>query len=282
MKIPIVYLLGAGRSGTTLMATVLNSHEQIETVGEMHQFFEHLQEDKKCSCGSELNRCVFWSPILSELNYKNHQIVSHVQITSEKERHSNIGKYLFKKKTNKRYLEIQEKYFTAISKNTNATWLLDSSKYIARFLLLKRSGALNVKGIYVVRDIRGVINSFNKQVQTPKSPMSTIFYYWLINFFGQVVCALNKDVIKIKYEDFVSNPEIATNLIYNHVFVRKSRVTLPNEFEIPHIIGGNRMKKDKSIVIRKDEQWKNSLSRTEQIKYYMLTFPIMILNKYKI
>ena len=40
--INIIYLLGAGRSGTTLLATLLNNHDSIKTLGEMHQFFEFL------------------------------------------------------------------------------------------------------------------------------------------------------------------------------------------------------------------------------------------------
>ncbi len=47
--IPLLYLLGAGRSGTTLMATVLGNQPKIQAVGEMHQFHEHLSNNKKCS-----------------------------------------------------------------------------------------------------------------------------------------------------------------------------------------------------------------------------------------
>lgn len=279
----IIYLLGAGRSGTTLMATVLNSNPQIQTVGEMHQFIEHMNNNKPCSCGLSLEECEVWKPIVKEMNKGNLNFYKIQQELTTKESHKNIPRLLLKNKGDTAYLNVHQKIFSLLVENTNKTWLLDSSKYIARYILLRKSKELKVKGIYVVRDVRGVINSFSKQVQTSKSPIGTIIYYILINFFGEVVCRFDKDILKIKYEDFVSEPQKFSNKIYRHVF-DKSEVdyTLPELFEIPHIIGGNRMKSNKSIAIRKDEKWKQNISRLNQIVYYILTLPFMLINKYKI
>src|SRR5690606_34827606 len=120
---------------------------------------------------------------------------------NNEEGHRYIPSILLGRKASSDYITSQEKLFTAISNHTNKNWTLDSSKYIGRFLLLNQIPDINIKGIYVVRDVRGVINSFNKQVQTPKNPINTIFYYLLTNIFGQLVCWMNKDVIKLKYED---------------------------------------------------------------------------------
>ncbi|MDC9724101.1 MAG: sulfotransferase [Urechidicola sp.] len=282
MQTSIIYLLGAGRSGTTLLATVLNSHTDIMTIGEMHQFFEHLEMHKMCSCGDDLKKCIFWETILSELELNEIQTRNNARLVELKEKHSNILKYLLNPPQEKEYSKIQEEVFRLVQKQNTSKWLLDSSKYIARFLLLKQNKKNKVKGIYIIRDIRGVINSFSKQVQTPKSPISTILYYSVINFFAQLTYWLNNDIIKIKYEDFVTNPEQVTNIIYHHIFENNKRVSLPNSFEMPHIIGGNRMKANTNITIKKDDNWKQNISRVKQISYYILTFPFMILNKYKI
>ena len=278
----IIYLLGAGRSGTTLMATVLNSHPNIKTIGEMHQFFEHLKEGKFCSCGLSLEECEFWNTVLSQLKLDAKTINEHYKTTTIKEGHRNILKLLLTKQIDKGYLETQIPVFEAIANQTEKAWLLDSSKYIARYLLLRQSNELKVKGIYVVRDLRGVINSFGKQVQTPKSPVATIFYYALINCFGQLVCWLDKNVMKVRYEDFVSNPEQTLARIYKHVFEKREGVVLPSNYEMPHIIGGNRMKANKTITIKNDVKWKALISRPKQIAYYIVLAPMMLLNRYKI
>jgi hypothetical protein len=176
-KINIIYLLGAGRSGTTMLTTVLNNHAKIFAVGEMHQFLDYVKDNKDCSCGEFLTDCSFWSQILNELNVAEISKTDIVNFSNEMEKHYNIPKHLINPTPNKKYSKIIDAVFEAIDKKVEKPWLLDSSKYIARYLLLKKNKSLNVKGIYMVRDVRGVIHSFGKNVQTPKKPFSAIMYY---------------------------------------------------------------------------------------------------------
>lgn len=272
--------MGAGRSGTTLMATILNANEDVVAIGEMHQFKDYLNGEKACSCGEVLQVCPFWKGIQQKLPHSTIQSL----VNGEKcESHKNIPKLLFTKRPNKNYLETQEIIFHNISSQSPKKVLLDSSKYIGRYLLLKKSKRLNVRGIYVVRDVRGVVNSFGKKVQTPKSPSATLLYYGLINFFGQLVCWMDQGVIKVKYEDFVENPIKELERINQHVFFgEKKKVTLPEFLEVPHIIGGNRMKSEKKIHIKPDFKWKTNINRGRQIIYYLALLPFMLINNYKI
>ena len=285
-NVNVIYLLGTGRSGTTIMATVFNEHPNIHTVGEMHQFLEHVVLSKRCSCGEKLTECTFWSSIVRQLNLTEEQLKNALELSSNMEQHHNIPKLLLKGKVDNRYVRIQEEIFKLIAKDNPNKHFLDSSKYIARYLSLKRNKSMNVKGIYVVRDVRGVINSFQKKVQTPRNPISTIIYYLAVNVFGELVCRMDKDVIKVKYEDFIEDPDNTFMKIHNHCFnISDSHlkpITSISEFEMPHIIGGNRMKVNKTIVLKKDEKWKEVIPRTYQIIYYIMTLPFMLINKYKI
>lgn len=280
-QIQVLYLLGAGRSGTTLMATVLNaSKKEITSVGEVHQFREHLVGGKHCSCGKSLETCEFWKKIVTKLPKK---IEKQLAECEKKEKHKKIPSLFLNMQPDNEYLESQESVFRQISVNSPGNIILDSSKYIARYLLLSRSDRISIKGIYVVRDIRGVINSFKKKVQTSKPPIATIVYYFLINFFGQLVCWLDSRVIKVKYEDFIEEPTSQLLRIQHHVFwVEDKKLTLPEEMEIPHIIGGNRIKHNKKISISPDYKWKKLLSRRKQILYYLAVWPFMMINRYKI
>src|SRR5690606_3785872 len=201
-----------------------------------------------------------------------------------KEQHRNIPCLMSIHKNDNDYLQIHETIFDVIyGSNIKIEYLLDSSKYIARYLLLRQSRKMTVKGIYVVRDVRGVIHSFKKKVQTSRSPISTIFYYILINFFGQIICWADKNIIKVKYEDFVENTNEVLARIYNHLeIVNDMNYKNNEEYQIPHIIGGNRLKYQGKIVIRKDERWKENMVWYSKIIYYLATFPFMLINKYKI
>lgn len=279
-KINLIYLLGAGRSGTTLLATLLNNHEDIETLGEMHQFIEYIDEDKECSCGEKLTSCSTWNLLADPMII---DIKGERLYCENKERHKNIPSLIFSRKQNKRYISIQERIFSSISEHRKSKWYLDSSKYIARYLLLKKSNKINIKGIYMVRDPRGVINSFTKKVQTSKRPLSAILYYNLINFFGELVSRTNKNILKIKYEDLVESPEQVLDEIYKHVFgSSKASVKMPEYTTMPHIVGGNRIKTKKRIHLSKDTDWQRNIPRAKQIMYYYLCFPFTYINKYRV
>ncbi len=279
----ILYLLGSGRSGTTLLATILNSTNDISTTGELHQFYTYLQNKSSCSCGALLNECKFWRLVVKDMDLSKDEIQNFQKRQNNEEGHRYIPSIILGRKASEDYILSQENLFNSIENHTTKKWVLDSSKYIGRFLLLKQMPSLKLKGIYVIRDVRGVINSFNKQVQTPRKPISTILYYILTNCFGQLVCWMNKDVIKVKYEDFIDNPHEHVQRIYNILLDQNHNDDALNDvFQMPHIIGGNRLKSSKTIKIKKDTAWKTTISRPKQILYYLLCLPFMLLNRYKL
>ena len=280
--ISIVYLLGAGRSGTTLLATVLNTIEGIRTIGEMHQFPEYARHNKDCSCGKPLRSCPFWGRIISDLDLSVEEMEQLLDIASREEQHRNIPALLLGKKPKPAYAEFQGRIFDSCQKASGTMHLLDSSKYIARFLLLNRIPALKVTGIYLVRDVRGVVESFGKNVQTPKNPLQALLYYGLINMVGELVYRLYGNVIKVRYEDFIADPLKEARRIVRHIYGGEPPPQeLPETFEMPHIVGGNRMKAMKTVSINKQDGWHNRLSRLKRHLYYLAAFPLMILNHYK-
>ena len=282
--IPTIYLLGAGRSGTTIMAALMNTHTNIHTAGELHQFFSHLSGDKDCSCGLPLADCPFWSPIVSAINQSEESAADVISFLNKKEAHRNILKYLLFGSRDKHYNDIESDLFGKIRNHTDSnSWILDSSKYLARYLLLKNNSDLDVRGIYMVRDVRGVIYSFSKKVQSSRGPLSALLYYCLINFFAQWICWTDNRVIKVRYEDLMAKPEQTLSGIYKKVLGESPGENLvPQEFDMPHIIGGNRIRSEKRMKLKLDEKWRTEISRTKQIIYYLLALPITLGNRYKI
>ena len=281
--------MGAGRSGTTVLAAFLGNNKEIQNIGEMHQFFEHIDENKECSCGKQINECEFWKNKISEDLLKS---TKQNRLLSEKmESHSSIIKHLvnsFSNKENKQYIALHQLILNSIYSDSDKSTLLDSSKYIGRALALNKLVNIDLKVIYVVRDVRGVINSFSKKVQTSKSPLSTIVYYLVVNSVSEFVAKilLRKKVVKIRYEDLVNNPlqvfsRLETFLKLDLTDV-KNKIIDKQPFSLGHIVGGNRLKKNKEIYFRKDVSWEDKFSFLERVSYYILAFPIMFLNRYKL
>ncbi len=280
--------MGAGRSGTTALATFLGNNNKIQNIGEMHQFFEYLDENKECSCGKLLNECEFWK---NKIDNPTQEYSANSRKLSEKmESHSSIIKHLLNSFSNieyEKYIELHQSILDSIQSDSEKSTLLDSSKYTGRALALNKLDNIELKIIYVVRDVRGVINSFSKKVQTSKSPLSTIVYYLLINLVAEFISRFifRKKVIKIRYEDLINNPNSLFDRLESFLNLNlqdiKGKIERKQAFEVGHIVGGNRLKKNKEIYFRKDVSWKKNFSWIERIIYYILAAPIMILNRYK-
>ncbi|MEP2936578.1 MAG: sulfotransferase [Gilvibacter sp.] len=284
----VVYLMGAGRSGTTLLATLLGNSEHIVTLGEMHQFLDYMLDSNPCSCGQQLSDCVFWKPVLARLqtSYSAEELQAINKANKKVEKHRNIlGSLMF---SNRKYQAFQQQLFKHIQEAHSSPFYLDSAKYISRGAQLAKTPGIDIKIVYMVRDVRGLIHSFGKNVQTSKSPISTLFYYTMINSFGLIAQGVmgKKKVLRLRYESLVENPQgslqkmgafFGTNLDHVH-----SKLKEGQPFDMPHIIAGNRMKTQKTIRLKPDFAWKKSQSRPTQILYYLLTLPLQLIFKYRI
>ncbi|NGP88315.1 sulfotransferase family protein [Fodinibius halophilus] len=287
----IIYILGAGRSGSTVLATVLNDHKEITNVGELHHFFSYLKNNELCSCGLEFDSCTYWGSVKESLPQKiKDNVDDYEQLAHRMEYHSAIPFYLVGAKPGgnfQKYREAQEQIVQALQ-TVDSRYVLDSAKYIGRFLALRKIFNRNIKGIFLIRDVRGVIWSFKKNVQTYRPPLSTILYYWIINSLGQMLVWLlpNKQIIKVRYEDIVDNPKQTFTNIGDFLEIDLSetikKIEEKESFEIPHLVGGNRLKKSDAITLRKDDKWIKNMSTFRKIGYYLLSFPLMLINKYKI
>lgn len=270
------------------MATVLAKAPQLLTIGEIHQFLDYLVNQKQCACGQQLSNCAFWSPIAESITdrYSLEQLQDLKQRTEAAESHLNLPKAFLK--TDKEFVAFFANFHQILANHYPNKVFLDSSKYVGRALQLSRIKSLDLKVIYVVRDIRGVAYSFGKQVQTPKSPLKALNYYGLINFVSLMAQFIlgKKRVRRVKYEDFVANPQPTLESLqeFLNIDLKNVQTALKNNdpFEMPHIIAGNRLKHNKTIKLRPDLDWKENLSGTRKVAYYLLSLPLQLIFRYPI
>jgi hypothetical protein len=52
-----------GRSGSTLLAVLLNSLPGFVSLGELHQVWDYQRHDLLCSCGERFRACEFWTAV---------------------------------------------------------------------------------------------------------------------------------------------------------------------------------------------------------------------------
>lgn len=67
-RIPVVYILSNGRSGTTLLDMLLGSAPSAWTMGEAQLLpWELRKNHSPCGCGRDLTACPFWQRVLPEV-----------------------------------------------------------------------------------------------------------------------------------------------------------------------------------------------------------------------
>lgn len=284
--------MGAGRSGTTALATFLGNHGEITTLGELEQFYEHLAGTVSDENKQQLFETDFWQQVITRLPDEHHVNATAIaELTNQLEAHRKIPALLLKTvRTNpqQNYLQYHVEFLQKAADKASTKYILDSSKYIARLLHLRQSSCLNIKVIYMVRDLRGVIWSFKKKVQTPAPPIRTVLYYMLINFFGEIVYRLlpKGQVLKVRYEDLMERP-IATfssigRLLDLDLTSVDEKIKNNEPFELPAFVGGNRIVTNDKLYFEKDVMWQEKGSFLFKASYFLLSLPLMLINKYKL
>jgi hypothetical protein len=67
-RLPLVYILSNGRSGTTLLDLLLGAHPRVWTVGEVQNLpWEMRYPRAPCGCGNPVQESPFWAPILHDI-----------------------------------------------------------------------------------------------------------------------------------------------------------------------------------------------------------------------
>jgi hypothetical protein len=66
-RIPLVYLLAASHSGSTLLAMLLGAHPDLCTVGELKLTSLGDIQRYRCGCGELITACPFWNAVVARL-----------------------------------------------------------------------------------------------------------------------------------------------------------------------------------------------------------------------
>jgi len=283
----LIYLIGAGRSGTTILSLLLGNSDSVTSLGELHQLPEHMGLEGKCSCGQLLSSCPYWSSVYSSLH---NQFCSNIykEQARELESHRYVYKYLFSRDRALNYLEYRNAtknlFYELPEKNK---YTVDSAKYIGRGLALNSIFKNNVQFIYLVRDPRGVVNSFGKKVQTSRGWFSATAYYLIVNFTALLVCKtlLRSNHVKVRYEDLINDPDrtltkLAGNLEINLDEV-KDKLSKGEGLRTGHLIGGNRLVQEPVVHFKNSDTWWTKMPRWKRWLVWLFTMPLNIANGYK-
>lgn len=278
----LVYLLGTGYSGSTLLAFLANSHSRIASVGEVTG---PVRRDDRgsyaCSCGATLATCPFWQrvgeamarrglvfgPEHWDLALQVGESRAVRQLTVQSLRHPALDRardalLLRLPGWGSRMRETARRsvaFVDAVLEVTSKSVLLDASKDAARARLLVRLSGLDVRVVHLVRDAPAQISSV---VKNGRDSLENGIRHWnrAAAHAERIEALVGSDrFLRILYEDLCLRPTEEMARLARFVGVEPEPPPADFRAGAHHIIG-NRMRTRGTGEIVLDESWRERLT----------------------
>lgn len=302
----VLYILGAGRTGSTIFGRMLGQFPQACHVGElMNIWLVGFIRNRPCGCGIPFDECPFWKAVVQEAfgHPSNVDPQEMLNLMDSVGRIRNLP-YRFAPRGTSRYRDNLARYvnvlgslYQAIGSVAGARVIVDSSKSPSRGLLLNSVPGLQPYLLHLVRDSRAVAYSWSRERRgpevvkgwhpyiLPKSPVGVALGWNVTNAAAQLTRLSNKRYRRVRYEDFADNPKSVLLQIAEFLeepppsldFFDGSHARLDGD----HTVGGNPMRFDHgSVEVRPDVAWKQAMSKGQKFLVTGLTWPLLAYYRY--
>lgn len=295
MKIPVLYIAGAGRSGSTLLELILGNRPGFFSVGEIRHFWSYWQmANWRCGCDELLRACPFWLSVVKKLQTVDTELETTSRLAADYNRTRNL---VFMSRRKGCYfpaalVAATQNLYQSIWAESGTKIIVDSSKAPSHLYLLTQTGAVDLRIIHLVRDSRAVAYSWSKRpkqelgIAGPATTMPTkssliAALIWAIeNFFAIYAGQQVAHYTLLRYEDFVQRPDTALNTALQKVGLPEQDLSHLKQksflVEATHSVGGNPLRFEQdAITIHNDNAWQYSLNRWQQISLGLLVSPLM-------
>ncbi|MFB9235617.1 sulfotransferase [Plantactinospora siamensis] len=307
----VLYIGGAGRSGSTLLDRMLGALPGVSALGEVVNLWGVVRlTDDYCACGRSYARCDFWVAVGDKAFGGWDQIdlgrVRELRTLALRLRNvpALVGGRLGPRLRGQlaEYAAYTTAVYAAAASLTGAELVVDSSKVPAIALCLRRAAGSDLRMVHLVRDPRGVAYSWTKVVprlesnvgQTmPRFPPVRSALSWDVHNLGAALAGRSGrpagrapeglPVKRLHYEHLVSDPQGTIRGIGAFVgldvgsddlaFLTDDHVNLP----VHHMIGGNPMRfRTGRLPLRRDDVWRTALPRRHRRLVTALCAPLLV------
>ncbi len=298
MGLDILYIGGAGRSGSTLLDIILGNMPGFISLGEVLDFWQHANQDKmRCGCGEMLSDCPIWSEVikaLSDVQGINFQDAVHLK--NQLDRTRTLPIRFFLKQLYKKEQQIYRKYladlYGTLAGIVGTRILVDSSKTPTHLFYLSHLADVRIRVLHLVRDPRAVAYSWKKRVKRDfgvkdenarmdKRVFLNSVIRWMmenryVHLFGKQAYAYSL----MRYEDFTESPFETLKNTLDQLDISHEGIEFLHSPSLhlnpTHSVGGNPMRFREITTIRRDDAWKREMSILTQAWLGLLSLPQLI------
>jgi hypothetical protein len=203
----VIYVMGAGRSGSTILGVALGNCPEVFYAGELEAW---LRRAGIPNFRGEA-RARFWRAV-------GEQVVADDLFGDESWRALEYSLALFRvrgrtraRRLRSRYRRVCEELYSAVATTAGVTCVVDTSHYPLRARELRGVTGIRVVLIYLTRNPVSVVASFGRKDVTndPKSVLGANAYLMLTHLLSSFVFLRHPADrrLLVRYEDFVEKPD---------------------------------------------------------------------------
>ena len=292
----VLYVAGSGRSGSTLMTTVLGQLPGAFAAGELRYLWERgVEHDHLCGCGRPFSECPVWTSVMKRVRDEA-PAVDEPAIGRRLLRRLRIRRvpvFLARRALGRPAVPFHAddahigRLYHAIAEETGASVVVDSSKLPPYALLLSQLAGVEVLILHVVRDPRATAWSWQRHKDSRDGSglmhrqeswkSSALWLVWNV-LTAALWRAGDPRVCRVHYEDFARSPRAALAPVARLLgadpedlpFVTEDSVRLaPN-----HSVAGNPNRHDSGVVrVLPDDEWTRAMPLRDRLLVSLVTAP---------
>jgi Sulfotransferase family len=216
-KPKVLYLLGTGRSGSTILGITLGNCADMFCAGELHLWLGH--EGTSPVRGAERER--FWNRVRDEVTVPPdfpHEQARWLEKSADLFR---IGSWRAQRRMRAPFRRITEQLYGAVARTAGATHVVDTSHFPRRAGQLQALEGIDLYLLYIVRSPQNVVASYSRDdVEFAQfNLITTNAYLWLTHLLSLRVFLRHprERRLLVRYEDFVAAPEAVLRDIFDCV-----------------------------------------------------------------
>jgi hypothetical protein len=301
----ILYIAGAGRSGSTLLEMILGNVPGVFAMGEIRGFWEYLQEGHLlCGCGSPLNACQVWSQVIDRLGLISYPRVAHLAYLSRRfDRTRNLPWLpLLSRLAPVAIKELVQNIgllYQTVQTVTQARILVDSSKNPSHLYFLRKVPSIDVCVLHLVRDVRAVAYSWSKRRKRQLATLNPDAYMDRRNLVTSALRWMVENAYLhrqgrtlpyysvVRYEDFTRYPYEELRRALDDLGLQDLDLSLLQASELhlhpTHSVGGNPIRfADHNLRIVADDEWRKKMPAWIQYGLGLLVCPLFFYYKYSL
>jgi hypothetical protein len=217
-QLKVIYVMGAGHSGSTILGVTLGNCDDIFYAGELEEWL--VAGGESPIGGTE--RIRFWQRVSEGV--RNAQPVFGVAANRCIERSSSLlrpSRWITRRRLSATYRRVADELLAAVSRISGASTIVDSSHFPLRARELKALSGVELFLVFLAREPQGVVSSELRSIHrhnVAERRVRTLALngrLWLTHLLALIVFSSHprEQRLFLRHEDFLANPSGATRRI---------------------------------------------------------------------